>query len=78
MALNVSSTASRSARSSSGCGTAASVVTNPSIVAIIGSIIPEPFAMPPIVTSRPPIAIRAAASFGNGSVVMIARAASAP
>ena len=34
--------------------------------------------MPPIVTSRPPIAICAAASFGNGSVVMIARAASAP
>ena len=79
MALNVSSTACRSARSSSGCGTAASVVTNPSIVAIIGSIIPEPLAMPPIVMSRPPSsATCAAASFGNGSVVMIARAASDP
>ena len=54
------------------------MVTNPSIVASIGSIIPEPFAIPPILTSRPPIAICAADSFGNGSVVMMARAASAP
>ena len=78
MALNVSSTTSRSARSSSGLGTAASVVTKPSIVAIIGSIMPEPLAMPPMATSRPPMLTRAAASFGNGSVVMIARAAGAP
>ena len=41
---------------SSGCGTAASVVMKPSMVAISGSIIPEPLAMPPIVISRPPIA----------------------
>ena len=53
IALNVSLTASRSARCSSGCGTAASVVTNASIVAIIGSIMPEPLAIPPIATSRP-------------------------
>ena len=78
IALNVSLTASRSARSSSPFGTAASVVTKPSIVAIIGSIIPEPFAIPPIAASRPPSVTRAAASFGNGSVVMIARAACAP
>jgi hypothetical protein len=79
MALKVSSTACRRARSSSGCGTAASVVTNPSIVAIIGSIIPEPFAMPPIVMAPPPSRTTcAAASFGNGSVVMMARAASDP
>ncbi len=78
MALNVSLTTSRSARSSSGCGTAASVVTKPSIVAIMGSIMPEPFAIPPMTASRPPIDTRTAASFGNGSVVMIARAAADP
>ena len=78
MALNVSFTASRSARSSSGRGTAASVVTNPSIVAIIGSIMPEPLAIPPTKMSCPAIVARADASFGNGSVVMIARAAAAP
>ncbi len=78
MALKVSLTASRSARSSSGGATAASVVTNPSIVAIIGSIMPDPFAMPPMLAGRPPMAICVAASFGNGSVVMIARAACGP
>jgi len=78
MALNVSSTASRRARCSRGSGTAASVVTNPSIVAIIGSIMPEPLAIPPMRTSRPPMSTTAPASFGNGSVVMIARAAVGP
>ena len=78
IALNVSFTASRNARSSSGCGTEASVVTNASIVASIGSIIPEPFAMPPMSAAPPPIVTCAAASFGNGSVVMIARAAAGP
>ena len=47
IALKVSSTAARSARCSSAGATAASVVTKPSIVAIIGSIMPEPLAMPP-------------------------------
>ena len=47
MALNVSSTAAVNARCSSAGSTCASVVTNPSIVAIIGSIMPEPLAMPP-------------------------------
>ena len=43
----------RAARgSSSAFGTAASVVRKPSIVAIIGSIMPEPLAMPPIVNAR--------------------------
>ncbi len=43
-----------------------------------GSIIPEPLAIPP--TWKAPAAVRTAtaASFGNGSVVMIARAALAP
>ena len=47
MALKVVSQASISARCSSAGGTAASVVTKPSIVASIGSIIPEPLHMPP-------------------------------
>jgi hypothetical protein len=50
----------------------------PSIVAIIGSIMPEPLAMPPMPIVRPPIVSCAEASLGNGSVVMIARAAAAP
>ena len=57
MALKVWSTTSRSARASSGGATAASVVTNPSMVAIIGSIMPDPLAMPPMVMSLPPIEI---------------------
>ena len=78
MALNVSSTTSFSARWRSGAGTAASVVTNPSIVAIIGPIMPEPLAMPPIRTGVPPMVTSVAVSLGNGSVVMIARAAAGP
>ena len=39
---------------------------------------PEPLAIPPMTASRPPIDTRTAASFGNGSVVMIARAATEP
>ena len=77
MALNVSSTAAASARCSSAGATAASVVTNPSIVAIIGSIMPEPLAMPP--TRKVPLSrlrSRTRVSFGNGSVVMMPRAAS--
>ena len=42
-----------------------------------GSIMPEPLAMPPIVTSRPP-AVSCVAALGNGSVVTIARAACGP
>jgi hypothetical protein len=51
------------------------------MVASIGSIMPEPLAMPPMTTSAGrsvPIDSRAAVSFGNGSVVMIARAAADP
>ena len=78
IALKLSSTASFSARARSAGGTSASVVTNPSIVASIGSIIPEPLHMPPMETGRPPIVIAVAASFGKGSVVMIARDAAEP
>ena len=78
MALKVSSAAALSARCSNAGVTAASVVMNPSIVAMFGSIMPEPLAMPP--TRKLPVAlvISTDASLGNGSVVMIARAASAP
>ena len=43
-----------------------------------GSIIPEPLAMPPTRNVPCGVATSTAADFGNGSVVMIASAASAP
>jgi hypothetical protein len=58
--------------------TAASDATKQNIVARCGSSIATPFAMPPIVTGRPPISTRTAASFGRVSVVMIASAAARP
>ena len=63
MALNVSSAAAFSTRWSSPGSTRASVVRNPSIVAIIGSIIPEPLAMPPTRNVAPRTDASAAASF---------------
>ena len=68
----------------SGAEMAASVVTNASIVAdgragaMSGPIIPEPFAIPPMVTLFPPTTIVTHDSLGNGSVVMIACAACGP
>ena len=56
--------------------TAASVVRKPSIVAMRGSIMPEPLAMPPTRNGADSVVTSTAHSFGNGSVVMIARAAS--
>ena len=44
-------------------------------VAMSGAIIPAPLAMPAIVTVFPPTRTRRSATFGNASVVMIARAA---
>ena len=76
IALNVSSTTRRRAPASTRGSTRASVVRNPSIVAIRGSIIPEPLAMPP--TGERPSrqsASATASDFGKGSVVMIARVA---
>jgi len=55
----------------------ASVATKPSMVAILGAIIPAPLAMPPMVTNLSPSSTRVLASFGTVSVVMMARAASA-
>jgi hypothetical protein len=47
--LNVSAVAERSAASHARDVSGASVVTTPSIVAMSGAIIPDPFAMPPTV-----------------------------
>ena len=48
------------------------------MVAMRGSIMPEPFAMPPTRNEPMSVVTSTAASLGNGSVVMMARAASAP
>jgi hypothetical protein len=53
---------------------AASVVINPSIVAIFGATIPEPFAHPAMVTFLPPNVIVTTISFVFKSVVNIDRA----
>ena len=78
IALNVSFTTELSARCRIDGSTAASVVRNASIVAINGSIIPEPLAIPP--TRKLPVLVVTSTdtSFGNGSVVMIASAAALP
>ena len=58
--------------------TLASLVRNPSMVAMFGSIMPDPLAMPPTVKDPRGVRTVTACSFGNRSVVMIARAASLP
>ncbi len=58
--------------------TAASDATKQNIVARCGSSIATPFAIPPIVTGRPPTSTRTAASLGCVSVVMMASAAARP
>lgn len=55
---------------------AASVATKPSMVAMLGWIMPEPLAMPVTVTALPPIDIWREAPLATMSVVMIACAAS--
>ena len=57
---------------------AASVVMKPSIVAMFGSIMPEPFDMPPTVTFLPPIVVVTHACFGFVSVVITAFSALSP
>ena len=54
----------------------ASVTRNESIVAMLGSIMPDPFAIPRIVTNRPPSLNRVDATFAWVSVVRMASAAS--
>ncbi len=75
-ALKVSTTPSRNNVCNTGAAIGASVKTKASIVAMSGAIMPAPLAKPLMVTSVPAIRARAVASFGNVSVVMIARAAS--
>ena len=74
----MSSTSSLSAFWSAFFEIFASVVIKESIVHIFGWIIPDPFAMPPMVTVFPPISKDTAASFFLVSVVMIALAAAVP
>lgn len=76
--LKLSSTAGRKAASRSAGATAASVATKASIVAIRGSIMPDPLAMPPMAIRRPSASKATAACLGTVSVVMMAVAASAP
>ena len=78
IALNVSRADSTSARCSSAGDTCASVVMKASIVAMFGSIMPEPFAIAPTENEPRGVVTRTECSLGNGSVVMIARAASLP
>ena len=65
MALNVSSADARSARCSSAGDTFASVVRKPSMVAMFGSIIPEPLAVPPTVNVPRGVFTVTACSFGK-------------
>ena len=75
MRLNDCSTASERACCRSFFSTAASVVRKQSMVAMFGSIMPAPLAMPPIRTFLPPRLISTAISLGKVSLVMIAFAA---
>ncbi|SVA62334.1 uncharacterized protein METZ01_LOCUS115188, partial [marine metagenome] len=76
IALNVRLTISLSARLRIAGSTAASVVRNPSMVAMFGSIIPAPLTIPPIVNTPSDVSTETAYSFGETSVVMMASAAS--
>ncbi len=78
MRFRLSPTASTSARCKGDGSIVASVVKKASIVAMFGAIMPAPLAMPPIVQGAPPSVSSTEASFGLVSVVMMARAASAP
>ena len=74
--LKVTRTTSRSIFFRVSPSTAASVVTKDSIVPMLGWIIPEPLAMPPIRTAFPPSSSSTLICFITRSVVMMAPAAS--
>jgi hypothetical protein len=78
MRLRLSPTALTSARRSSAGVTLASVVKNASMVARFGAIMPAPLAIPPTWQPTPEAVKPTATCLGRVSVVMIARAASAP
>src|SRR6266853_1965278 len=65
MRLNERSTERRSTRGSESRATIASVARKQNIVAMCGSSMPTPLAMPPMVTGRPATSTRRAASFGR-------------
>src|SRR5277367_1356426 len=77
MELNVRETTARNARDSSVGKIAASVARKPSMVAMLGWIIPAPLVQPRMRTCLPPKRHFAAAHLGRVSVVMIARVNSA-
>ena len=75
--LNDRSATKRTMSSSVSWPTAASVAMKPSIVAMLGWIIPAPLAMPVTVIVTPSITTWRDTAFGTVSVVMMAAAASA-
>ncbi len=75
MQLNDWSAAAFTKCSNTGCATLASVATKPSMVAILGRIMPEPLLMPVSVMVWPLMTTVREAAFGCVSVVMIASAA---
>jgi len=64
MQLNDLSTLSRNSVCNSGAGRRASVNTKDSMVAMSGAIMPEPLAMPAMVTGLPPISVWRTAPLG--------------
>ena len=76
--LKESTTSARRAFCSISFEMHASVARNPSMVHILGWIMPEPLHMPPRVTLLPPSSNSTAICLGTVSVVMMAFAASAP
>ncbi len=75
MRLNDCATLARNAAARPDFAITASVVTKLSIVAMFGSIIPAPLAMPPMRTGLPPMRHSTAISLGKLSLVMMACAA---
>ena len=75
MQLNDSSAASFASRASKGWLTAASVATKPSMVAMLGSIMPAPLLMPVTTMVLPPTLELFEAALATVSVVMMAWAA---
>ena len=78
IALKERSTARFTIACQTGAGTPASQLSMPSMVAMLGWIIPEPLAMPPMRTRRPPRSVSRAICLSTRSVVRIARAAPSP
>src|SRR3546814_12253737 len=76
MQLNDLSVPWRSSDCSNSAGRRASVNTKDSMVAMSGAIMPEPLAMPAMVTGLPPMEVSPVAALGQVSGVKMAAAAS--